>query len=34
MDSVNDNNNDDVLLQEWQVNNNDGLLLGWYVNDN
>ena len=34
IDSVNDNNTNNVLLQEWQVNNNGDLLQEWLVNDN
>ena len=29
IDSVNDNNDDNALLQEWQVNDDSGLLQEW-----
>ena len=33
MNSVNNNNNDNVSLQNWQVNNDSGLLQEWRVDD-
>ena len=34
MNTVKDNNNNDnALLENWQVNDDDGLLQGWQVNN-
>ena len=33
IDSINNNNNDNALLEKWRVNNNSDLRQGWQVND-
>ena len=33
IDSIDDNNNDNALLQKWQVNNDGSLLQKWQVDD-
>ena len=33
IDSANNNNNDNALLQKWQVNKDGGLLQGWQIDD-
>ena len=34
IDNFNNNNNDNVLLQRWQINDDTILLQGWQINDN